>query len=64
MDQNNYNLGHYLKFAFNDPSKYPKKPFFESITNEKPKLSAPMSDEDMEKMMIRNTKLLGGKFIK
>lgn len=31
QDYLNYYLGKYVAFAFNDPSKYPKEPFFKDI---------------------------------
>ena len=65
MDLNNYNLGKYIAYAVNDPKKYPKKPFLYNIDVKKKKIGEDvMSDEEMEKMMRLNTKLLGGKIIK
>lgn len=51
----NYMLGKYVAFAFNDPKKYPSKPFFENDTDLKP-----MTDEEMEKQARRNTIKMGG----
>lgn len=51
----NYLLGKYVAFAFNDPKKYPDKPFTEKDTDLKP-----MTDEEMEKQARRNTIKMGG----
>ena len=51
----NYLLGKYVVFAFNDPKKYPSKPFTEKDTDLKP-----MTDEEMEKQARRNTIKMGG----
>ena len=55
VDTFNYLLGKYIAFAFNDPKKYPSKPFLENNTDLKP-----MTDEDMEKQARRNTIKMGG----
>lgn len=54
-DQLNYLLGKYIAYAFNDPKKYPSKPFFEKDTDLKP-----MTDEEMERQGRRNTIRMGG----
>ena len=51
----NFMLGKYIAFAFNDPKKYPSKPFLENDTDLKP-----MTDEEMEKQARRNTIKMGG----
>ena len=51
----NYLLGKYIAFAFNDPKKYPSKPFLEENTDLKP-----MTDEEMERQARRNTIKMGG----
>jgi hypothetical protein len=57
MDVNNFNLGKYLAIAINDPKKYPKKPF---LWEDKPRGEV-MTNKEMEKIMRRNTIILGGK---
>lgn len=49
-------LGKYIAYAFNDPKHYPNKPFLEK-EEVKPISSSP---EDLEKVAMRNTVLLGG----
>ena len=51
----NFMLGKYIAVAFNDPKKYPSKPFLENDTDLKP-----MTDEEMEKQARRNTIKMGG----
>ena len=51
----NYLLGKYVAYAFNDPKKYPDKPFTEKNTDLKP-----MTDDEMEKQARRNTIKMGG----
>ena len=51
----NYLLGKYVAFAFNDPKKYPSKPFTEKDADQKP-----MTDEEMERQARRNTIKMGG----
>jgi hypothetical protein len=55
MDYNNYNLGRYIAYAVNDPKKYPRRPFSEKIEEMKP-----MTAEEMERVMRKNTIMLGG----
>ena len=40
----NFILGKYVAYAFNDPKRYPSKPFTENNTDLKP-----MTDEEMER---------------
>jgi hypothetical protein len=54
-DALNYMLGKYIAFAFNDPKRYPSKPFLEENTDLKP-----MTDEEMERQARRNTIKMGG----
>ena len=56
MDMNNFNLGKYIAYAVNDPKKYPKKPFLA-----KEEANKVMSNEEMDRVMRRNTIILGGK---
>jgi len=56
MDFNNFNLGKYVAYAVNDPKKYPKKPFLQEVKEE----SKVMTDEEMDRVMKRNTIALGG----
>ena len=51
----NFMLGRYVAYAFNDPKKYPTKPFTEKNTD-----LEPMTDEEMEKQARRNTIKMGG----
>ena len=51
----NFMLGKYVAYAFNDPKRYPSKPFTEKNTDLKP-----MTDEEMEKQARRNTIKMGG----
>ena len=51
----NFLLGKYVAYAFNDPKRYPSKPFTEKNTDLKP-----MTDEEMEKQARRNTIKMGG----
>ena len=57
MDMNNFNLGKYIAYAVNDPKKYPKKPFLAK----REEVGKIMSNEEMDKVMRRNTIILGGK---
>ena len=56
MDYNNFNLGKYVAYAVNDPKKYPKKPFL----YEEPEEKKVMTNEEMDRIMKRNTIILGG----
>ena len=51
----NFILGKYVAYAFNDPKRYPSKPFTENNTDLKP-----MTDEEMERQARRNTIRMGG----
>lgn len=51
----NFMLGKYVAYAFNDPKRYPSKPFTEKNTDLKP-----MTDEEMERQARRNTIKMGG----
>lgn len=53
----NFLLGQYIAFAINDPKKYPKKPFLAKEEKQK----GVMTPEEMEKIAMRNTIILGGK---
>jgi len=59
MDLNNFNLGQYVSIAFNNPKGYPSQPFLakEESLQEEPK---DMSVEEMERVMLKNTIILGG----
>ncbi len=61
QDMMNYMLGKYISYAVNSPKKYPKKPFLENSFEEK---KGPMTVEEMERVIKRNNRILGGKFIK
>lgn len=60
MDVNNYNLGKYIAIAFNDPKKYPKKPFLADKMDDT-KEQKVMTNKEMEKTIFRNNIILGGK---
>lgn len=51
----NYMLAQYIMYAFNNPKKFPKKPFSEKDTELKP-----MTDEEMERRARHNTIRMGG----
>lgn len=51
----NYLLGKYVAYAFNDPKRYPSKPFLERDSQ-----LEQMTDEEMEKQARRNTIKMGG----
>lgn len=53
-DYLNYLLGHYITYSFNNPKKYPKKPFLSKLTKKN------MTDEDMEREAWKTTILMGG----
>ena len=55
-DALNYLLGKYITFAFNNPKKYPSKPFLDNNNTD----LKPMTDEEMEKQARRNTIKMGG----
>ncbi len=55
-DALNHLLGRYISYAFNQPKKYPGKPFLDGEEKLKD-----MSDEEMERVMKANNKMLGGK---
>lgn len=52
----NWILGKYIGFAFNDPKKYPNKPFLDNSTP----IKKEMTDKEMEEMGRRNCLMLGG----
>lgn len=54
MDTGNYNLGKYLMLAYHKPKSYPSKPFLQKV-----KLR-PMTPQEMEEVMKKNTVILGG----
>lgn len=51
----NHALGQYISFAFNEPKKYPKKPFYAEH-----KKQEPMTDNAMEEMAKNITLMMGG----
>ncbi|MCI8309107.1 MAG: hypothetical protein HFJ45_02625 [Clostridia bacterium] len=55
-DYLNHLLGQYISFAFNNPSRYPEKPF---LAEEREELIE-MEAEEMEKQAKINTTMLGG----
>lgn len=56
-DTLNHLLGHYIAIAFNQPKKYPRLPF---LIKETVSTADVMSDDEMERMMMKNTILAGG----
>ena len=50
----NFLLGKYVMYAFNNPKRYPSKPFTENTDLK------PMTDEEMERQARRNTIIMGG----
>ena len=61
QDMMNYLLGKYISYATNAPKKYPKKPFLEDSFGKENKN---MTVEEMERVIKRNNRILGGKFNK
>lgn len=57
IDIFNHILGQYISYAFNDPAKYPKKPFLMQKKTEKKVMTA----EEMERQARINTIKMGGK---
>lgn len=57
QDKLNYVLGQYISFSFNDPKKYPKKPYFDELDKKKKEV---MSEDEMEEVIKRNTLMMGG----
>lgn len=55
-DTLNFVLGKYIAYAVNNPKQYPKKPF----TDKEPVELQPISDTEMEKIAMLNTRLMGG----
>lgn len=60
LDYNNFLLGRYLIYAFNDPKKYPKKPFLLEAEEQKKKESQVMTDDEMARQMKKNFILFMG----
>ena len=62
-DFSNFLLGKYVAYAFNDPKKYPKKPFLDKIGDEKDERneSAMMNNSEMERIIRANNIKLKGK---
>lgn len=56
QDYMNFLLGKYIAYAFNNPKKYPNKPFLHNMGKKKT-----MTDEEMEREALKNTILMGGK---
>ena len=57
QDMLNWLLGKYIAYSFNEPRKYPTKPFLSHNT------SYDMSNEEMEEVAKRNCMKLGGEII-
>lgn len=55
QDNLNHILGNYVRYAFNSPGEYPKKPRLSDNDDLRP-----MSDEEMEKQARKNTIKMGG----
>jgi len=55
QDQLNHILGSYIRVAFNDPSKYPGKPYLH-----KEETATDQTASDMERIARLNTLTLGG----
>lgn len=47
-DYLNYLLGQYISYSFNNPKKYPSKPFLQKIQQKRE-----MTDEEMERVAMR-----------
>ena len=61
QDMLNHLLGKYIAYASNNPKKYPKKPYLGYDFGQGNKN---MTVEEMEKVIRRNNRILGGKFNK
>lgn len=59
IDISNHRLGIYLSWAFNDPSKYPKKPMFSNI--KEVEVEKVQSVESMKQVFKSIASRLGGK---
>lgn len=57
IDYFNWLLGKYITFAYNDPKKYPDKPFLDNATN----VNEIMTDDEMERKARLNTLRMGGR---
>ena len=57
IDALNWILGSYISYAFNNPKKYPDKPY---LYEEDTKGSKVMTSKEMDQVMKRNTLRLGG----
>lgn len=57
QDVLNHILGQYIGVAFNNPKEYPKKPLLDKITEKK---KTPQTLEDMERIALQNTLMMGG----
>lgn len=55
MDALNHLLGQYVGIAFNNPKKYPSKPYTQKEDDLKP-----MTDDEMERQARHNTIKMGG----
>lgn len=62
-DANSWALARYIGTAINAPKSYPRKPHLADLPDD-PSAQKPMTDEEMEANMRRNTILLGGTVIK
>lgn len=60
LDTNNFLLGRYMLYAYNDPKHYPAKPFLVEAEERKKAEKTVMTDEDMAKQMKRNFILFSG----
>ena len=58
QDMLNWLLGKYIAYSFNEPKKYPTKPFLKDNTQ-----CGSMSSEEMEEVAKRNCMKLGGEII-
>lgn len=58
QDMLNWLLGKYISYSFNEPRKYPTKPFLKDNTH-----YGSMSDKEMEEVAKRNCIKLGGEII-
>ena len=57
-DINNFNLGVYMMYAFNEPKKYPKEPLLK--LKEDKEVNKIMTSEQMENIARTITSKLGG----
>ena len=54
-------MGNYVRYAFNQPKKYPSKPFLHAVDSEDKKNKPEMTSDEMEKVVKELNSQFGGK---